>query len=83
MFKTRSLFLLAASLMLTACATSPQPLPQQIPPLDTKLAEPCATIVAPTTLDYDLWQMWVQNDLLRAYGECAARHAATVKAWPK
>jgi hypothetical protein len=33
-------------------------------------------------LDYDEWQNWVQDVLLRAYGECAARHRMTVEAWP-
>jgi hypothetical protein len=32
---------------------------------------------------YDLWQDWVQNDVLGKYGLCAARHAATVAAWPR
>jgi hypothetical protein len=33
--------------------------------------------------DYDAWQEWVQSEVLKAYGDCAARHAATVRAWPK
>lgn len=36
----------------------------------------------PEAADFDVWQEWVMNDLLRALGDCAARHAQTVKAWP-
>lgn len=32
---------------------------------------------------YDAWQTWMETVVLHAYGECAARHADTVKAWPK
>ncbi len=32
---------------------------------------------------YDAWQTWMETIVLKAYGTCAARHAATVKVWPK
>ena len=32
---------------------------------------------------YDGWQTYTETVVLKAYGACAARHAATVKAWPK
>lgn len=57
--------------------------PSPVPPLDAKLAEPCATLTAPEVLDFDVWMLWVQGEVLRAYGECAVRHRATVAAWPK
>lgn len=69
---------------LTACATpSPPPMqPSPVPPLDSKLAEPCPALVAPDTLDFDAWQAWMV-DVLQQYSECAIRHRATVAAWPK
>jgi len=53
------------------------------PLLDSALAEMCMEIKEPIKDDYDVWQEWVQSVVLRAYGECAAKHAKTVKAWPK
>ena len=83
MFKRSAPFLLLASLTVSACATSPQPSPQPMPPLDSALAQPCQQLQAPTELNFDVWQAWITDTVLKAYGECAARHAATVKAWPK
>ena len=78
------LFLLIAVLLMSACASSPPLLtPPTKPPLDSKLAEPCATLTAPEVADYDVMQEWVQDKLLRAYGECAGRHRAAIEAWPK
>jgi hypothetical protein len=37
----------------------------------------------PAEADYDVWQEWMQDVVLRAYGDCASRHAATVKSWPR
>jgi hypothetical protein len=70
---------------LTGCAHSlpPSPPPTPTPPLDSKLAADCAALVSPGELNYDAWQEWVQNTVLRSYGDCAARHHATVQAWPK
>lgn len=80
----RILCLLIASLLLSACAVSPPLLtPPTRPPLDSKLAEPCATLEAPDAADYDVIQEWVQDKLLRSYGECAGRHRAAIEAWPK
>ncbi|WP_147384077.1 hypothetical protein [Noviherbaspirillum sedimenti] len=47
------------------------------------LTAPCATLTGPDALDYDVWQEWIVGTVLRAYGECAARHRKTVDAWPK
>ena len=78
----RNLCLLAACLMLTACATS---MPQSKPPtkasLDSALAAPCPEVARPAAADFDAWQEWAIG-LLRQYAECAARHAKTVQAWP-
>lgn len=56
--------------------------PSPVPPLDSRLAEPCPTLAAPEVLDFDVWQEWMV-DVLELYGQCAARHRATVSAWPK
>lgn len=81
----RHLYLLAAVLMLTACAPSKTLLtPRIVPPLDRSLAEQCPAIPDPPSDpgDYDAWQLWVQNEVLVRYGVCAARHRETVLAWP-
>ena len=82
-----SLCLLIASLTLAGCAPSLPPLPpsmpQPIPPLNPELATPCEKIPNPVAASYDAWQEWMQNIVLKYYGECAARHAATVKSWPQ
>ena len=80
----RNLCLLIVVLTLSACAVSKplSALPTK-PLLDSKLAEDCPALVAPDVLDYDVWQTWVQDVVLRAYGDCRARHHETVKAWPK
>jgi hypothetical protein len=44
---------------------------------------PCEKIPDPVAASYDAWQEWMQNIVLKYYGECAARHAATVKSWPQ
>lgn len=36
----------------------------------------------PSADDYDVWQAWVQSDLLGALVDCAIRHSKTVAAWP-
>lgn len=79
----RSLCLMVAVLMISGCGTSkPLLTPQTRPLLDTELAKSCEEIGKPEGADYDVWQAWT-IDLLRKYGECAARHLKTVEAWPK
>lgn len=56
---------------------------QTVPQLDSSLAAPCKTLVAPQLLDFDDWQVWTQDVVLQAYGDCAARHLKTVQAWPQ
>lgn len=77
--------LLIASLTLTGCGASqpPSPQPTHVPPLRSDLAAPCDVLNAPTELDYDLWQSWMEQTVLPAYAVCAQRHADTVKAWPQ
>ena len=75
--------LLIASLILSGCSLSRQPLERPIPPLDAALAQPCPMLSEPGGASYDVWQDWLQSEVLKAYGDCSARHAATVKAWPK
>ncbi|WP_416046732.1 hypothetical protein [Cupriavidus basilensis] len=50
---------------------------------DSALAAPCVVPDAPAVADYDAWQEWVMGPVLGALGDCAARHWATVEAWPK
>lgn len=78
----RRLFLIIAALMLSGCAASNQPLVlQTVPPLDSQLAQLCPRIPEPPSGGYDAWQIWVQDQVLVAYGVCAARHRETVKAY--
>lgn len=82
----RLLCLLAAALMMSGCATSPtQYVPRAVPPLDSGLAAPCPAIPDPPQApgSYDDWQVWLQEQVLVAYAICAARHRATVAAWPR
>ncbi|RIQ49541.1 hypothetical protein [Bordetella avium] len=82
----RILCLLVVALMLTGCAASPTLyVPRIVPPLDSQLATPCPELPEPpqNPADYDAWQAWVQDQVLVAYGVCAARHRATVGARPK
>lgn len=79
----RSLCLWIAALMMSGCGLSPTRLtPQTQPLLDSKLAEPCPALTKPASSDYDVWQAWVQDEVLREYGDCAAKHRKTVEAWP-
>ncbi|AHB08565.1 hypothetical protein U875_16360 [Pandoraea pnomenusa 3kgm] len=78
-----SLFLPIAVLTLAGCAVSPKPLPlPSKPQLDSALAASCSIPDAPTAADYDVWQEWVERDLLGALVDCAIRHSKTVAAWP-
>lgn len=80
----RLLYLLVAVLMMSGCAASQtQYVPRIVPPLDSRLAEPCSQIPDPPQdpHDYDAWQAWVQDHVLVAYAVCAARHRETVQAW--
>ena len=68
-------------LMLGGCSKSVSIAP--IPALQANLAQPCQVLPSPPDPLNDparaVWEM----DLIAAYGDCAARHLATVKAWPK
>ena len=81
MRKRTALCLLSAVLILTGCASSPKPsiLPT-VPPLDTSLAADCKALPEPPDGDYDELTGWMV-DVIGLYGECAAMHKATVKAW--
>ena len=83
--RSRTLCLLIVSLMLGGCASSKTQLmqPTPVPPLASDLAQPCDKLVAPSALDYDVWQSWVTGTVLPAYATCAQRHASAVAAWPK
>ena len=83
MFRRRILCLMAASLVLTGCASSATPFPQQTPRLDSKLAADCSKLSKPTSDDYNALEDWIVQTVMPAYGDCASRHHDTVKAWPK
>lgn len=73
------LCLTVAVLILSGCAASPTQYAQRImPPLDSSLAQPCPQLPEPPQDpdDYDAWQAWVQDQVLVAYGVCAARYRA-------
>ena len=72
-----------ACLILQGCTHLQAPSQRQIPPLDATLAQPCQPIPEFQGGDYDMFQAWVQDPLLRLYAECAGKHKATVEAWPK
>ena len=75
------LSLLIAVLILTGCASSPKPSIQPtVPPLDSSLAADCKALPTPPDGDYDELTGWMV-DVIGLYGECAARHRATVKVW--
>ena len=74
------LCLLSAVLILTGCASSPMPSQPPIPPLDTSLAADCKALPTPPDGDYDELTGWMV-DVVGLYGECAARHRATVVLW--
>lgn len=80
MLKKTTLSLLTAALMLTGCASSKVPLQPQIPPLDSSLAADCSPLPEPPGGSYDDLMIWML-DVIGMYGDCAARHRATVKAW--
>ena len=56
------------------------PLQPQIPPLDSSLAADCKALPEPPDGDYDELTDWMV-DVIGMYGECAARHRATVELW--
>lgn len=80
MLKKTTLPLLIASLMLTGCASSKMQYVQPIPPLDSSLAADCRLLPEPPESNYDGLAVWMV-DVIGIYGDCAARHRATVKAW--
>jgi hypothetical protein len=68
--------------MLTGCASSKTQYVQQMPPLDSSLAADCKTLPEPPDGDYDELTGWMV-EVIGLYGECAARHRATVELWQK
>jgi hypothetical protein len=82
MVLARNPCLLIAVLILSGCSLSQKLSERPIPLLDASLAQPCPPLSNPGEASYDAWQDWIQSEVLKSYGECAARHAATVKAWP-
>lgn len=71
--------LMVACLILSGCACFGKPSPPRMPPLDQSLARLCEPIEMPEA-DYDRWLEWAVDHVAK-YGQCAARHRATVEAW--
>ena len=80
----RRFYLWAALPMIFGCAASPkQSMPYEKPQLDSSLSAPIAIPDAPTVKDYDVWQKWVEEEVLHALGECVIKHRKLTEAWPK
>jgi len=78
--KFRALCLLAAVLTLSGCSTSMKPAAWPI--LPANLAQPCPPIAEVTSDSWDdFGRAYIA--LTMQYGECAARHRATIEAWPR
>ena len=82
MFRKQILSLLIAVLMVTGCASSGMPSQPPIPPLDSSLAADCSLLPEPPEGSYDKLTGWMV-EVVGMYGDCAARHRATVKVWDK
>lgn len=67
--------------VLSACSTAS--LLAQTPPLQANLASPCPPLSKTPTPFVDPPRSEWEAELIIAYAECAAKHSATVKAWPK
>ena len=80
MRKRTVLCLCSVVLILNGCASSPMPSQPPIPPLDSSLAADCKALPTPPDGDYDELTGWMV-DVIGLYGECAARHRATVELW--
>lgn len=80
----RALSLWIAVWTISGCASFQKPsVPYNPPFLEASLSQPCQIPDAPTENDYDVFLSWVILKLLPAFGDCAVRHDAIVKAWPK
>ncbi len=53
------------------------------PLLDQSLAEPCHPNGKPAREDYDAWQAWMEEVVLKNYADCAIRKQGVVDAWPR
>lgn len=80
----RQRLILSALLLLSLGACSPRVFwTPTVPRLAANLAAPCPPLPLPpeplTDPDRGFWEA----DMIAKYGDCAARHRATVDAWPK
>lgn len=74
--------LLIAPFLLLASGCSKAPVIVQTPPLQANLAQPCPQLPGVPVPLIDPPRLQWEADVLNAYADCAARHLATVKAWP-
>ena len=68
------------ALMLTACASCPQPLAPKPPPAN--LRTPCPDLVAPADGTGATLLPWSIATVMQ-YRECQSRHRRLLEAWPK
>ena len=73
---------LTALLLLPLAACSTVPSPPRMPALPANLAAPCPALSAPPLPLADPERSFWEEEIVTAYGDCAGRHAATVRAWP-
>ena len=69
--------------LLTLAACSTPHVTAATPPLPANLSSPCPPIPPLPDPMIDPVRLGWELDLMRAHADCAAKHAATVKAWPK
>jgi len=69
--------------LLTLTACSKARVTVQTPPLPASLSQPCQALAPLPDPMIDPARLIWELDAINAYADCAARHRATVEAWPK
>jgi hypothetical protein len=78
---SKCLAIVPCLILLSGC--SKVPVPVSMPPLPANLAMPCKPIDPLPVPFIDPDRLAFEANLIAAYGECAAKHAAAVKAVQK
>lgn len=78
----RRLSLLTALLLLPLCGCSRTVSIGRTPPPQANLAQPCPPLQHPPSQLIDPARAQWEADLIAAYADCAARHAALARSWP-
>lgn len=77
------LLLSIASLLVLLAGCSPKPPLAQMPAPPANLAAACPALESPPEPLLDPERLLWELGVLSAYGDCAARHRATVEAWKR